>query len=187
MAHFIEELKTYVPTCEQEEMDKRVFLDCIEKYDNVLTRDCSVCHFCSSAFIINKEHTKVLCIYHNIYNSWCWVGGHADGDDDLEYVAKKETTEETGLTNIKVLGTLAAIDSLCVHSHIKRGKFVSSHLHLNYTYIIEADEKDKIRILPDENSKIGWLEFDELLEKSTEKHMIPVYKKLIAKIKENKF
>ena len=105
----------------------------------------------------------------------------------LEYVAKKETTEETGLTNIKVLGTLAAIDSLCVHSHIKRGKFVSSHLHLNYTYIIEADEKDKIRILPDENSKIGWLEFDELLEKSTEKHMIPVYKKLIAKIKENKF
>ena len=187
MANFIEEIKNYTPPCEQEEMDKKLFLDCIEKYDNVLLRDNTLCHFCSSAFIVNKEHTKVLCIYHNIYNSWCWVGGHADGDSDLQYVATKETGEETGLTNVKILGGLAAIDALCVHSHIKRGKFVSSHLHLNCTYIVEADENEEIRILPDENSKIGWLTFDELIEKSTEKHMIPVYKKLIEKVKQNNF
>lgn len=188
MANFVEEIKKYNPTCEQEETDKAVFLECIEKYDNVLLRENKLCHFCSSAFITNREHTKVLCIYHNIYNSWCWVGGHADGDDDLGFVAKKETEEETGLTNIKFLGDgIGAVDALCVHPHIKRGKFVNSHIHLNCTYIIEADENEKVRILPDENSNIGWLTFDELIEKSTEPHMIPVYKKIIKKIRENKF
>ena len=66
MANFIEEIKNYTPTTEQEVMDKQMFLDCIEKYDNILLRENNLCHFCSSAFIINKEHTKVLCIYHNI-------------------------------------------------------------------------------------------------------------------------
>jgi len=188
MANFIEEIRGYQPVCEQEESDKKMFLNSIKTYDNVLTRDCELCHFCSSAFIVNKVHTKVLCIYHNIYNSWCWVGGHADGDDDFLYVAKKETAEETGIANVKLLGKgMSAIDAICVNSHIKRGKFVSSHIHLNCTYILEADENDKIRILPDENSKIAWLTFDELLEKSTEPHMIPTYKKLITKVRENNF
>ena len=87
MPNFIDEIKNYTPTCEQEEAYKKLFLDAIEKFDDVLVRENKLCHFCSSAFIINKEHTKVLCIYHNIYNSWGWVGGHADGDDhDVHHV-----------------------------------------------------------------------------------------------------
>ncbi len=188
MANFIEDIKRFSPSCEQEETDKKLFLECIEKFDDVLTRENNLCHFCSSAFIVNKQRTKVLCIYHNIYKSWCWVGGHADGDDDFLYVAKKETAEETGLANIKEVGSgLVAVDAICVNSHIKRGKFVSSHIHLNCTYVLEADENDEIRILPDENSKIGWLTFEELIEKSTEPHMLPIYKKIITKIKENNF
>ena len=186
MPNFIDEIKNYTPTCEQEEADKKLFLDAIEKFDNVLVRENKLCHFCSSAFIINKEHTKVLCIYHNIYNSWGWVGGHADGDDDFQYVALKEMREETGLENAKILcGGMASLDTICVHNHIKRGKFVNSHLHLNCTYLLEADEKDAIRILPDENSAIAWLTFDELLQKATEEHMLPIYKKFIKRIKEN--
>ena len=33
-------------------------------------------------------------IYHNIYDSWAWVGGHADGDEDLVHVVKKEIEEQ---------------------------------------------------------------------------------------------
>ena len=46
-----------------------------------------------NSFVINKSHTKVLCVYHNIYDSWAWVGGHADGDEDLIHVVKKEIEE----------------------------------------------------------------------------------------------
>ena len=43
---------------------------------------------------MNKDKTKVLMIYHNIYNSWSWTGGHADGDEDLLYVAIKEAKKK---------------------------------------------------------------------------------------------
>ena len=137
---------------------------------------------CSSAFIINKTHDKVLCVYHNIYKSWTWVGGHADGDDDMLYVAKKETMEETSLTNFKVISDIPiSIDSLPIAGHVKRGKYVPAHIHLNFTYLFEADEHDTIHIKEDENSNIAWLEFNELIEKTTETYMVPLFKKLIEK------
>ena len=36
-------------------------------------------------------------VYHNIYDSWSWLGGHADGETDLLAVALREVKEETGL------------------------------------------------------------------------------------------
>ena len=183
MSKTIELLKNYNPYNEQEETDKQFFIEC-EKKEQILTRENNLCHLCSSAFIVNKQRNKVLCIYHNIYNSWCWVGGHADGDDDMLYVAMKETREETSLENFKVITeTPIAIDSLPVASHFKRGKFVPAHTHLSFAYLFEADESEEIKILEDENSNIGWLTFDELLEKSTEPHMIVVYKKIIERVK----
>ena len=55
-------------------------------------------HMTASSWIVNEDYTKVLMIYHNIYNSWAWTGGHADGDEDLLHVAVKEAREETGLS-----------------------------------------------------------------------------------------
>lgn len=190
MSRTIELLKNYVPYNEQEAKDKQYFIDC-ERKNQILTRENELCHLCSSAFIINKNHNKVLCIYHNIYNSWSWVGGHADGDDDMLYVAKKETQEETSIKNFRVLYKQPiSIDSLPVAGHFKRGKYVSAHTHLSFAYLFEADESETIHIKEDENSKIGWLTFNELLSKSTESHMILVYKKILEKIdkliKENK-
>ena len=40
-------------------------------------------------------------IHHNIYNSWGWTGGHADGNSDLIKVAIKEAQEETGIKHVK--------------------------------------------------------------------------------------
>ena len=184
MSKTIEDLKNYIPYNEQEEKDKQFFVDCEHK-DQILTRENELCHLCSSAFIVNPQRTKVLCIYHNIYDSWGWVGGHADGDDDMVYVAKKETQEETSLKNFKLISaTPIAIDSLPVIGHTKKGKYINSHIHLSFAYLFEANEDEKIQIKENENSNIGWLTFDELLEKSTERHMLYVYKKIIERIKQ---
>ena len=187
MSRTIEMIKKYVPYNEQETKDKQFFIDC-EKKDQILTRDNELCHLTSSAFIINKAHDKVLCVYHNIYKSWCWPGGHADGEDDMLYVARKEVVEETSLKNLKPLSEMPiSIDSLSIKSLFKKGKFVPAHVHLNVTFLFEADEKETIHILEDENSNVGWLGLDELIEKSTEPHMIPIYKKIIERIRNNKF
>ncbi|MBQ8425448.1 MAG: NUDIX hydrolase [Clostridia bacterium] len=184
MSKTTEMLKNYKPYNEQERKDIEIFLKAEEIFGDILTRENEICHLTASSFVINKTHTKVLCIFHNIYNSWGWVGGHADGDDDMLYVAKKETREETSLSHFKLLGdSPISVESLPVKSHIRKNKYVSSHLHFNVTYLFEADENDTIKILEDENSNIGWLKFDELIEKCDEPYMIPVYEKIIEKIK----
>ncbi len=178
-------LKKYVPYNIQEKEDITLIVKAEEIFGDILTRENKFCHLTSSAFITNKDHSKVLCIYHNIYKSWSWVGGHADGDDDMLYVAQKETREETSLKKFKVLNKMPiSVEILPVRSHIRKGKYVPAHQHFNITYLFEADENDAIHILEEENSNIGWLTFDELISKSDESHMIPIYKKIVEKIKQ---
>ena len=184
MSNSVEMLRKYVPYNEQEKLDIDQIVNAERIFGDILTRKNQFCHLTASAFIINQFHTKVLCIFHNIYNSWGWVGGHADGDDDLLCVAQKETKEETSLQKFKVLQKLPfSVELLPVKSHVRKGKYVPAHTHLNVTFLFEADEKEDVRILEDENSNIGWLTFEELLHKTSEEHMKPVYEKIIKKIK----
>lgn len=183
MSKTIEMIKNYVPFNEQEVKDKQFFIDC-ENIEQILTRENERCHLTSSGFVVNKDKTKILCSYHNIYKSWTWVGGHADGDDDMLYVAMKEAKEETSIKSVKpLLNIPISLESVPELGHIKRGKYVPAHIHLNVTYLLEADENELIETKPDENSGVEWLTFDELLNKATEIYMIPVYKKIIEKIK----
>ena len=183
MSKTIEMIKNYVPFNEQEVKDKQFFIDC-ENIEQILTRENERCHLTSSGFVVNKDKTKILCSYHNIYKSWTWVGGHADGDDDMLYVAMKEAKEETSIKSVKpLLNIPISLESVPVLGHIKRGKYVPAHIHLNVTYLLEADENELIETKPDENSGVEWLTFDELLNKATEIYMILVYKKIIEKIK----
>ena len=120
----------FTPKCIQEENDKKIMLEYIEKNSNVYTRDNEVAHMTASSWIVNKTKTKVLMVYHNIYNSWSWTGGHMDGETDYLSVAIKEAKEETGITNLVPLnkGEIYSLEILPVLGHIKRGKYVSCHL-----------------------------------------------------------
>lgn len=176
-------IKNYVPFNEQEENDKELMLKYIDTFEDVLTRDNKMCHFTASNWIVNREKTKVLMIYHNIYKSWAWTGGHCDGDSDPLHVALKEAEEETGLKNLKVLENgIFGLQILTVDSHIKRGKFVPSHLHLDCCFLLEADDKDILRIKKDENSGVKWIDIDKVLEVTNEEKMKPIYKKLNEKV-----
>lgn len=182
--NYIEDIKNYIPFNEQEEKDKTLFLKCLNNFDDILTRDNTIAHLTSSAFAINKEKTKFLMIYHNIYDSWAWTGGHSDGDKDQLKVAIKELKEETGIKYpTPLLDEAFAIDVLTVNGHIKRGKYVSSHLHLNLTYLIECSEDEVLKIKEDENSGVKWIPFDEINNYCSEPHMMPTYNKLIDKLK----
>ena len=140
----------------------------------------------ASSCLLNATHDKVLMIYHNIYHSWAWTGGHADGDRDLLAVAKREAMEETGVTEIRAISEdIFSLEILTVDGHEKRGAYVPSHLHLNVSYLLETDEEEVLRIKPDENSGVRWFFLEEALAACSEPWMIErVYKKLNAKVRE---
>ena len=183
--NYKEAIMAYHPINEQEEAEKRVILQYINEYpDNILLRENEFAHMTSSGFIMNKELTKVLMIHHNIYNTWAWTGGHADGDEDLLYVAMKEAKEETGVTKIQpLMEEVASIDILPVWGHVKKGKYVATHMHLSLAYILIADEEQELHINEDENSGVKWIKIEEIEKYSNEKEIIEVYHKLINRAK----
>lgn len=175
-----ENLRNYVPINEQEEMDKQAILQFIERNDDVLKRSNLVAHMTTSAFIMNESLDKVLFIHHNIYNSWGWVGGHNDGNPNCLEVAIKEAKEETGLEEIHPFDEeILGVDVIYVGNHIKYGKYVPDHLHLNVTYLLIADESHDTVVKPDENSGVRWFSVEEVYDYITEDHMKPIYRKLI--------
>jgi ADP-ribose pyrophosphatase len=181
----IEEIENYVPYNDTEVKEKEIFLDYINRFDDVLTRKNEIIHFTSSALVLNEKRDKALMIHHNIYNSWYPPGGHADGDEDLLNVATKEVGEETGLKNIKVLDdNIFSLETFPILTHFKRGAWVSAHIHANVTYLLEASEEEVLEIKEDENSNVAWIPINELVDAIADIHLKHVYEKLIKKAKE---
>ena len=179
----IEQLEKYQPVNEQEEKDKSFIISCLKQFDNIFSRENNLAHMTASAWVVNKTHDKVLMAYHNIYDSWSWLGGHADGETDLLSSAMREVEEESGIHNINpVSEDIYSLEVLTVDGHIKRGKYVSSHLHLNVTYLLEADEDEALSIKPNENSGVKWIKIDELEKYSNEPYLIGVYRKIHKKV-----
>lgn len=179
-----EKLLEYVPYNEQEERDLEMMLSFLERGDCIYTRESLDAHITASAWITNRERNKILLAYHNIYDSWAWLGGHADGKKDLNHVAEKEAMEESGLKTVRpVSETIYSIEILTVSGHRKNGLYISSHLHLNVTYLLEADEEAELLQKSDENSAVRWFLTEEGISASSEPWMRTwIYRKLVDKM-----
>jgi len=160
--NFEQQLISYIPFNEQEAVDRDAALRCLKQPD-IYLRTNELVHVTSSAWIVNHDRTKVLMAYHNIMQTWAWLGGHADGEKDLLQVALKEAREESGIQHVHPISEdLFSVEMLTIEGHIKRGKYVNSHLHLNATYLLEADETDELFVKADENSGVRWIPIDEV-------------------------
>lgn len=180
---YIDDIRAFVPQTPAEEADKRQILDYVNQYpDTILTRENTIAHITVSGFVLSRDGNWVLMAHHNIYKTWAWTGGHADGEADLLPVALREVWEETGAEHIVPLSTaIASVEILPVWGHVKRGKYVCSHQHLNISYLLTADQSDPITPREGENTKVAWLPADKLLELTNEWQMDEVYIKLLKR------
>jgi len=179
----LSQLKTYRPWNRQEQQDLDDLLRRLESGESLFDRENTAAHITASAWVVSPDRKQVLMAYHNLYDSWAWLGGHADGQRDLLAVALREVQEESGLTARPVLREIFSVETLAVNGHEKHGAYVPSHLHLNVTYLLEADPSHPLRCKPDENSQVGWFSPEEAVAASSEPWLRQrVYSKLNEKL-----
>lgn len=178
------QIRDFIPHNEQEQNDKDVLLRWLDSGAEILTRENPVAHLTASAWVVSPDRNYVLMAYHNLYDSWAWLGGHADGEADLQAVAAREAREESGIREVRALmdGPIS-LEILTVDGHEKKGKYVSSHLHLNLTYLFEADMDQALAVKPDENRSVAWIPVEEIAVRSTEPWFVKrIYSKICEKV-----
>ena len=114
-----------------------------------------------------------------------FVDPGAESLSDLLAVALREVREETGVQRLRpVTEDIYSLEVLTVDGHEKHGKYVPSHLHLNLTYLLEAEEDQPLRVCEAENSGVAWFSLADALSASTEPWFVErIYKKLNEKLK----
>lgn len=175
----------YTPVNEQETTDKQTLLEWLGHPEDISIRDNLTGHLTASAWVVTPDRQKVLMAYHKLYNSWAWLGGHADGNWNLCQVAQTEAREESGIETLRLVSPdPVSLEVLVVTGHEKKGKYVPCHLHLNLTYLFEAEPDQLLRCKPDENSGVSWLDIDTLNQMCNEPWFVErIYSKLIKKAK----
>ena len=80
MERLLKQIEAYKPCNEQEEKDRELLIQWIRSGMDIVTRANETAHLTASAWVVSPDRKHVLMAYHNIYNSWAWLGGHADGE-----------------------------------------------------------------------------------------------------------
>lgn len=183
----IEQIRAYQPFNIQEEKDRKNILRFLETQEDAFERSNEIAHMTASAWVVNPARDRILMAYHRIYDSWSWLGGHCDGEKDCLKVALREVKEEAGIENVRPLDEgIFSLEILTVNSHIRKGEFVPCHMHLNVTYLLEADDSQPLHVKEDENSGVAWFAPEEAVAKSSEKWFREhIYSKLNEKLRKN--
>jgi 8-oxo-dGTP pyrophosphatase MutT (NUDIX family) len=138
------------------------FLDLL-KHQRAFFRDHLPGHITGSAWISDISSTKVLLTHHAKLNRWLQPGGHADGDENVVRVARREAIEETGLKSIKLL--TENIFDIDIHTIPVRPDF-PAHDHYDVRFLFTADASEKFTVT-EESHDLAWVPLSEIASRTS--------------------
>lgn len=117
-------------------------------------------HFTASGFVLSPDTTALLLIHHAKLDRWLQPGGHFEpSDESVADAARREITEETGLSDLRETG--AGIVRVDAHPIPARGaEPAHTHIDLGVGFIAESDEVAAVEEVLDAR----WVPFDRLSE-----------------------
>jgi len=137
--------------CWPEETAVVYFEEFLAGHPDAFERELAIGHFTGSAWLVSADQSRVLLTHHRKLGLWLQLGGHADGDTNLERVSLREAEEESGLNGLSVEPTIFDLDR---HRIPARGAD-AEHWHYDVRYVVRAGSDDRYTI-NEESHALAW-------------------------------
>jgi len=153
-------LRVHRPIDDEEATDLARTLAMVEADDDPWSRRLPL-HVTASALVVDPVSGRVLLRWHAKQQRWLQVGGHGDpGERDPWPIARREAEEETGLTDLRLLGDgLLQVTIVPVNAVGDE----PAHEHADLRYLLATDRPHDVP--PErEGVPLRWFTLAEALE-----------------------
>ena len=154
--------------------------DLVINHEDCLLRTCVPGHITASVWIVDASHQRFLLTHHRKLQRWLQLGGHVDGEPEVERAALREAQEESGIDEF-TFADLGAhgprIIDLDVHRIPAHGTEPEHHHH-DVRFLLVA-QSDELRI-SSESLDLRWFERRELAEITDDESILRLARKSFA-------
>lgn len=147
-------------------------------HEDCLLRSCVPGHITSSAWILAPDGVHALLTHHKKLDKWLQLGGHVDGDEQVERACLREAQEESGMqrfTFVPWAGQELVPFDLDVHT-IPARKQDPEHLHWDVRFLLQAEPGQQL-VMSDESNELEWVPVAALEDFTTEESVLRLHRK----------
>ncbi len=133
---------------------------------------------------VRSGNSLLFAVMKDSYEKWTFPKGHVERGEDVEEAAARETLEELGLEQIRLLDYIGKIDIWFRDKFHKKGQLIHKDIHY---YLFEAEEHSELHPDPDEHVyEAKWIPLSKVERVSSYPDMIPIVKKAVELVKQLK-
>lgn len=155
-SYLIDQLKRYKSDFSEELRYRTFFLQLLEEEHCFLRKNLTR-HITGSAWITDFNRKHVIFLHHKKLNKWLQPGGHADGENNVELVARKEALEETGIDNLQL--AFPTVFDIDIHTIPARGDVPEhDHYDIRYWFLVDINQSP---ITNHESNDVKWVNLGE--------------------------
>jgi 8-oxo-dGTP pyrophosphatase MutT (NUDIX family) len=157
----------------------------VESHADCFRRTCRPGHITGAAWIVSADRRRVLMTHHRKLDRWLQLGGHADGQWQVEEVALREAREESGMAGfdfVPIDGQLIPLD-VDIHQiparYDEHGNVVEdAHEHHDVRFLLIA-HADQSTSASDESHEIAWFTPEEVSRLTDEESLLRMLRKAL--------
>ena len=144
------------PDGEQEGL-RGYYLRYLAEHADGMWRSCRPKHITASALVVDASGSRVLLTLHKTVGRWLQLGGHCEpGDLTLAGAALRESTEESGLSELKIDPSPLRLSR---HEILAGG--CAGTFHLDVQFLVTATAGTEY-VVSEESHDLAWFRFDAL-------------------------
>lgn len=179
--HLNELLRRYAAEWPAERAQADRFSAFAAAHDDCLLRSCLPGHITASAWIVSPDDGSALLTHHRKLGRWLQLGGHVDGEAEIERAALREAQEESGMAQFVFVpwagAELVPLD-LDVHP-IPARKSEPLHEHWDVRFLLRAAPGQPL-VTSVESNDLRWIPIAELPRFTDEESVLRLARKAAA-------